>query len=370
MSRVDDDRDAQRVQERLVLKQRQEAELTKTRVASDSAFARKMTETRLAQDAQAHHLGDETTLEKQAQDSVTREALVEDGFAETDALKRNEDGRGRAAEGKKGFAKRLATEQQKGGALGRGRADAGKLSADRTVQEASKSRGDKDESRDSHAQEDHSHLGGKEAFRGKQSSAAASSSAATEGDQRLRQGDGARAGASLAERKEALRKSGVSTSAIDSASAGPSEDGSVDADAQGGGHGGDGDDKGAGSKQFAGQFRFNPALAPPVPVIKPKDTGASERLRALANEIAQKIVERVRVGRNADGLAEFQIDLKSSVLSGLTIRLSGSHGRIRAFFSGRDREVLKLLRENSDGLRAALEGRGLRLEELKIEAVG
>ncbi|HZH04443.1 MAG TPA: flagellar hook-length control protein FliK [Myxococcaceae bacterium] len=138
-----------------------------------------------------------------------------------------------------------------------------------------------------------------------------------------------------------------------------------------GADGGGGKGKGGGSdsrdNEAAASFRLNPALMAPPPIAQPKETGASARLRALANEIAQKIVERVRVGVNASGEAEFQISLRSSVLSGLEIRVSGSRGRIKALFSGTDREVLKLLEERKGDLRRALEGRGLKLEELKIE---
>jgi flagellar hook-length control protein FliK len=105
-----------------------------------------------------------------------------------------------------------------------------------------------------------------------------------------------------------------------------------------------------------------------VPVAKPKPTAGSERLRAIANEIAQKIVERVRVGTNAAGNAEFQIDLRSDVLSGLSIKLSAKNGKIHAVFSGGDRDVLKMLEEQREGLKNALAGRGLTLEDLRIEA--
>jgi len=73
------------------------------------------------------------------------------------------------------------------------------------------------------------------------------------------------------------------------------------------------------------------------------------------------------VGTNAAGNAEFQIDLRSTVLSGLSIKVSGGNGRIRATFAGSDREVLKLLEDNKDALKQALGGRGLSLEELRIE---
>lgn len=143
----------------------------------------------------------------------------------------------------------------------------------------------------------------------------------------------------------------------------------ADADAGGGkGSGGGKDKKEGGSESIAPGFRFNPALMAPVPVAKPKDTAGSERLRALATEIAQKIVDRVRVGTNAAGNAEFQIDLRGDVLSGLSIKVSARNGTISATFSGSNREVLKQLEGASEGLRSALSGRGLRLEDVRFEA--
>jgi hypothetical protein len=144
--------------------------------------------------------------------------------------------------------------------------------------------------------------------------------------------------------------------------------GALKTDADGGGGKGGGGDKKDGNPEMAAGFRFNPALMAPVPVAKPKPNTGSERLRQIANEIAQKIVERVRVGTNSAGNAEFQIDLRNDVLSGLSIKLSAKNGKISAVFSGRDRDVLKLLEEQKEGLAAALKSRGLTLEDFRIEA--
>jgi hypothetical protein len=142
-----------------------------------------------------------------------------------------------------------------------------------------------------------------------------------------------------------------------------------DADSGGGQGGGNSkDNKQGGEAAAAAGFRFNPALMAPVPVAKPKPSAGSDRLRALANEIAQKIVDRVRVGTNGAGAAEFQIDLRSNVLSGLSIKLSAKNGKIQAVFSGNDRDVLKMIEEQSEGLKSALQGRGLKLESLRFEA--
>ncbi len=170
----------------------------------------------------------------------------------------------------------------------------------------------------------------------------------------------------LSERGDALTQSSENAAAGSQASR---SKGALKADADGGGKGGgDGKDKKDGAPEMAAGFRFNPALMAPVPVAKPKSTAGSERLRAMANEIAQKIVERVRVGTNAMGNAEFQIDLRGDVLSGLSIKLTAKNGKIQAVFSGKDREVLKMLEEQRENLKSALAGRGLTLEDMRVEA--
>jgi len=138
----------------------------------------------------------------------------------------------------------------------------------------------------------------------------------------------------------------------------------------GGGGAGGGKDQGGGSGEreaAAASFRFNPALMAPAPVARPRETTNSDRLRQVANEIAQKIVERVRVGTNSTGAAEFQIDLRGNVLSGLSIKISARNGKIHATFKGSDQEVMKLLKENSQQLRTTLAGRGLTLGDVSFE---
>ncbi|EPX58081.1 hypothetical protein D187_004370 [Cystobacter fuscus DSM 2262] len=144
--------------------------------------------------------------------------------------------------------------------------------------------------------------------------------------------------------------------------------GALKTDADGGGKGGGDEGKDKKDGELAAGFRFNPALMAPVPVAQPKPNTGSERLRAIANEIAQKIVERVRVGTNAAGNAEFQIELRGDVLSGLSIKLSAKNGKIHAVFSGKDRDVLKMLEGQREGLKNALASRGLTLEDMRVEA--
>ena len=135
-------------------------------------------------------------------------------------------------------------------------------------------------------------------------------------------------------------------------------------------------DKGGGGQQGGGKegkdgapatMRFNPALMAPVAIAKPKEATGSDRLRKVANELAQKIVERVRIGTNSAGKVEFQIDLRSDVLSGLQVKVSSHNGKIRATFSGTNKDVLKLVEEQGEALKGALAARGLTLEDFKVE---
>lgn len=141
-------------------------------------------------------------------------------------------------------------------------------------------------------------------------------------------------------------------------------------DDRGAGSGG-GRDQGGGSsskEQTPNAFRLPPAaLMAPPPLARPKDAN-SARLSQITKEIVDKIVSRVMVGQNAQGTSEFRIELKSSVLKGLSIKVSGGRGgKIRAVFSGSDREVLQALKKSSGELVQALSSRGLTVEDLQFE---
>lgn len=133
---------------------------------------------------------------------------------------------------------------------------------------------------------------------------------------------------------------------------------------KGGGQQGGNKDKGG---EPPATIRFNPALMAPVGIAKPKEATGSDRLRKIANELAAKIVDRVRIGTNAAGKVEFQIDLRSDVLSGLQVKVSSQNGKIKATFTGTNKDVLKLIEEQGDALKAALSARGLTLEDFKVE---
>lgn len=177
----------------------------------------------------------------------------------------------------------------------------------------------------------------------------------------------------LEERKEAGEASSSSSSsgATGGVSAkGEKGDIKTDSDKGGGQQGGGKDDKGGGAAAANPGFRFNPALMAPMSVAKQKEASGSERLRKVANELAQKIVENVRIGTNAMGKTEFQIDLKGNVLSGMSVKVSAKNGKISAVFSGSDKEVMKMIEEQGEALKAALGARGLTLEDFKTEVRG
>lgn len=174
----------------------------------------------------------------------------------------------------------------------------------------------------------------------------------------------------LAARREGSTEGGAGSQASTRRGGARGESGELkaDADQQGGaGEQGKGDKDGP-AGGMPGGFRLNPALQAPIPVAQKKDVSGSERLRKLASELSQKIVDRVRVGTNAAGRVEFQVDLRSDVLSGVKVRVSAHNGKVQAFFSGTDREVLKLIEGQGEALKSALAARGLTLEDFKVEA--
>lgn len=184
-----------------------------------------------------------------------------------------------------------------------------------------------------------------------------------------RKADAAHGREALADRKEASEAGSSTSSSVSSAGGAMGEKGELKADADKGGgqQGGGQNNQKDNAPAMQPGFRFNPALMAPVPVAKQKDVSGSERLRKVANELAQKIVEKVRVGTNAAGKIEFQIDLRSDVLKGLSVKVSSHNGKIKAVFQGSDRDVLKMIEEQREALTNALSARGLSLEDFRVE---
>lgn len=317
MSRVDDDREAERLADRLKQEKTLKEARAKSNATQGSAFSKKVEQGQSFREM-AERKGTQQDQAKAKEGEKAGRGLLQSVIAEAKSKKEEAAGQhqtrrgmSKAGEGERAGESRLKGRDADETALGR--------------QDDAHHAEDRSETRRSDAKVDRGNLATREKDDGDAAAAHGSGGAARE------QGD-------------------------------------VKSDADGGGSQGGGKDDGKkGEAAAAASLRFNPALMAPVPVAQPRDMGASERLRQLANEIAQKIVERVRVGTNAAGQSEFQIDLRSNVLKGLSIKLSGGNGRIKATFSGNDREVLKLLRDQGENLKTALRGRGLTLEEFKVE---
>jgi len=327
MSRVEDDREEARLVERMLQQRRAEEAKKTNKTAQDTQFSRLVAQ--------------QKTDESKGEEQVSARSAIEEMLAESEALQHDEahvaEGRSQTNDqDQRGFKSRMGSKalDQKVATGGRAegqRAQSSKLAS--VAGDASAAQG-----------------------RASDKDSAGKSSAGRAQD--------AKAGNQL--QADRAKSSDEAQDAQAGEGAGH-EKGDIKTDADKGGGGkqqGGGDKKG----DVPQGFRFNPALMAPVPVAQKNTTVGSDRLRRMATEIAQKIVERVRVGTNAAGNAEFQIDLRSNVLSGLQVKVSAKNGLISAIFSGSDKEVLKMLEQNEEALKGALTSRGLLLDKFKVEA--
>ena len=328
MSRVDDDREDARVAARLAEQKRTDEARKTERQAADSKFSKMVGQQKgEAQKAQGDKMGRSAIaalLEKADADSHTETGQL----TQHDELSHQDDRGARARLGAKSVG-----EKQTMGARAEGeKGSRSKLITDQGNADA-------------------------RAGRSADTKAASQTSSSRNADSQVKS-------ESLSERASA---SDSASDAHNQAGKGAKGGLKTDADKGGGGQqqSGGGDKKGS---EVPANFRYNPALAAPVPVAKKNDLQGSDRLRRMASEIAQKIVERVRVGTNSLGNAEFQIDMRNDVMGGMTVKVSAKNGKISAVFSGSDKNVLKMLEEQAESLKGALSSRGLTLENFKVEA--
>lgn len=343
MSRVDDDRQAQRATERLALQKREQELKAKERSTQESAFSRLVGQGNAQKQVAQERPG------QAAQSAIAklRASLAESGekahaFSEAQA-RAAKDG---AADSSSRMNARSSAQAH--GAL----ADAGRQAdgAGQALHAESRAQGE---------------AASGMAAQGRAAEGGANAGRSSERAQQGRSADAARTREGLEEKAAGTSQGGRGTGG-----AGRAGDERIQRESNQGGGGQKGGDNKDGAGGAPANFRFNPALMAPVPVSQKRDLAGSDRLRRLANEIAQKIVERVRVGTNKAGASEFQIDLRQDVLSGLSIKVASKHGRISMVFSGRDGETLKALQEQAEGLKDALQQRGLKLEDMKFERVG
>lgn len=89
----------------------------------------------------------------------------------------------------------------------------------------------------------------------------------------------------------------------------------------------------------------------------------------IPQEILDKLVEEVRVGVNAEGKSEFQIDLKEGVLQGMTLKVTAEGGKVQCNFVGGDNSAKNFIEASQGSLARALEGKGLSLDALTVATV-
>jgi hypothetical protein len=333
MSRVEDDRDAARVAARLAEQKRTEEGKKQEKANANNAFSKLVGK----QQQQA-----KVAYTQQHEASTAQKALAQ-LLAEAKSSPQSESAQ---------HSQHALQHQEKAATQGR----LGQESTKETVRQGTDTANK--QGQDTKLKSD---VGTAEANAGR-----ASDQAALSHSSESRVSDSRKGNEAIDERKEASD----SSKASHSAGSARSEKGDLKADSDkggGGGNQGQKDDGNKGNPMMQPGFRYNPALGAPVSVAKPKEASGSERLKKIANELAQKIVERVRVGTNAAGKMEFQIDLRNDVLSGLTVKVSSHNGRIKAVFSGNDRDVLKMIEEHGEALQNSLSARGLTLEDLKFE---
>ena len=326
MSRVDDERDAARAAERLAEAKRTETVRKEKQTAESKAFSRLVQAQK--QEAQSQQ---ESNLARKAIGEILKSAE-----AQKDAANKGTDrGQREKAEEGAAHAKRTVGDQEQEG------------------QKAAKAG-----ARDSKTMQEQGEQGRTQLAQGRKADQSGGATVQSE-----RRGDAKTVRERLEERQESSeQQSGKQTHAA----RGEKGERKVDSDKGGQQQSGGGREGQEGSPNPS--FRFNPALLAPVPVARPKEASGSERLRKIAAELAQKIVERVRLGTNALGRVEFQIDFKSDVLAGLSVSVSAHQGKIKAIFRGHDRDVLKMIEGQGETLKSVLGARGLQLEEFKTEA--
>lgn len=112
-------------------------------------------------------------------------------------------------------------------------------------------------------------------------------------------------------------------------------------------------------------------LTTPEPSDRAIDAGAiaDKHLVSLPPDLAQ-LVREISVVVNAPGQQQVHIELNSTALKGLQIRIDRQEGAIAIQFQSTSDEVAQLLSKNIDGLTQGLADRGLNVSDIHIAGPG
>ena len=97
------------------------------------------------------------------------------------------------------------------------------------------------------------------------------------------------------------------------------------------------------------------------------DEAASARaVQEIPELILQALADKVYVGVNAEGLAEFRIELKDGILEGATLQVTAEDGGIKLHFHGLEGNAKRLVQASEGDLGRRLAAKGLRLQSLSV----
>ena len=97
------------------------------------------------------------------------------------------------------------------------------------------------------------------------------------------------------------------------------------------------------------------------------ETGGPRTVKQIPEEILKALAEEIYVGVNAEGLAEFRVELKEGVLEGASMKVTADdRGRIHIKFDGIEGNTKNLVKASEGELFKRLKAKGLRLESLSV----
>ena len=108
-----------------------------------------------------------------------------------------------------------------------------------------------------------------------------------------------------------------------------------------------------------------PPKAPVEPSIKGPQTIESKQVVALPSELHQ-LVREISVVTDSSGKQQVNIEMNSSVLKGLHIRIERQEGAVAIQFQSASDNISQLLKTNVEALTQGLADRGVNVAEIRV----
>lgn len=119
----------------------------------------------------------------------------------------------------------------------------------------------------------------------------------------------------------------------------------------------------------AGAASATAGAAAPKPQLQPAQVQQAQQARPvqkIPEAILEKLAAAVRLGVNAQGLTEFQVDLKEGVLAGASMKVTAKDGKVSLTFLGLDTQNRNLVESSKGELMRKLGSKGLTLDRLNV----